>query len=155
VAPSRRAAYCSTSRKLETGSMRAPGGEQADLRVERFVLGEGDLLGGHALVQLLTLLGGEVHHGLLQGGGELLAAAVRGGDDAVELTQTQEQARQPQPGATLEGADQVGGDQKAVQEGQPWGLSKKPATTGSRSGRRCRPSQCCRVERGTPACWAT
>ena len=101
--------------------MRAPGGEQTDLRVEGFVLDQGDVLGGRARGQVLTLLGSEVNHLLLQGGGELLAGAVRGGDDPVELTQAQEQAQQPQPGAALEREDQVGSDHQAVQEGEPRG----------------------------------
>jgi hypothetical protein len=102
--------------------------------VEGLVLGQGDRPGGHVAGQLLPLLGGEVEDGLLQPGGELLAGAVGGGDDAVELAQAQEQRQQAQAGTALEVEDEVGGDEEAVQEGQPGGAVEEGGGVGVECG---------------------
>lgn len=76
------------------------------------------------------MLGGEGKDGLFESGGELLAAAVGGGDDPVELAQAEEVTQESQASAALESKDEVSGDQEAVQEGEPLGSIEEACGDG-------------------------
>ena len=94
-------------------------GHQADLRVKRLVLADGDRLRRHGGGQALALLLAEVHEGLLEGGGHFLLRAVGGGHHAVEVAEAQEVTDEADAAGPLLGEDEVGGSDETVDEGQP------------------------------------
>jgi len=110
VSASRRSAYCSTTRKLETGSARAPGGEQADLfAVEVLVGDQGDVAVLHARGQAGPLVLGEEAEVGLEDLSQIVQGAGGGGDEAVQAGAPQEQGEPAQATGTAEEEDEVQG----------------------------------------------
>ena len=77
--------------------------------------------GGHVAGQLLALLLGEGHDGLLKLDLAALAGPQRRGHYAIQMRQTQEGRQQTHTAGPLEAKDQMSGRAELVDEGQPGG----------------------------------
>ena len=96
-------------------------GHQAAGRMVSFIFRYGDGARGHVAGQLLALLLGEGHDGLLKLDLAALAGPQRRGHHAIQMRQTQEGRQQTHTAGPLEAKDQMSGRAELVDEGQPGG----------------------------------
>ena len=100
-------------------------GYQAKPTGKRFILGQGDVFGGHGFGQTRAFLSAVCHDGRLHLTVALVLRPLGGRDQAIKAGELHQQTHQAHATGADFGAHQVDPEHQTMQESQPWGTVEK------------------------------